>query len=131
MSESNLEIPMVDIEDLADQTGPIVVDAEQTAPIVIETEKIAPSVMETEEQPKKRPGRLVGAKSREPGKPRAPRKKRVEIVEEEEVVEQPRVLPGSRPIPTQSHNDTTAMMLQLLQHQAHRRQRNKEDLWKS
>ena len=123
MSET-IEIPMVDIEDLADQIEPSIAEA---APSVVETEQATPSIVE-EEQPKKRAGRPLGSKSKEPGKPRAPRKKRVEIVEAEaveEVIEQPRVLPGSRPIPKESHNDTSAMMLRLLQHQAHQRQRNK------
>ena len=116
MSET-VDIPMVDIEDLAEE-----------APSTVEPKQVEP---ETKEQPKRKPGRPIGAKSKEPGKPRAPRKKRVEIVEEKDEVEQPRVLPGSKPIPTHSHNDTTVMMLQLLQHQAHQRQRNKADLWKS
>ena len=61
-----------------------------------------------EPAPKRKPGRPVGAKSKEPGRPRKPRAKKVEVVEEpvvqdiEEVPayeEAPRVL-HSQPIPT-------------------------------
>ena len=82
--------------------------------------------------PKRKPGRPLGSKSKEPGKPRAPRKKRV-VVEEAPVEEEvpPRALPGSRPIPTHAHDDTTALMLELLRQQAQTRQTRKTDLWKS
>ena len=85
---------------------------------------------------RRKPGRPLGSKSKEPGKPRAPRKKRVVVEEapvEEEVQpeEVPRVLPGSRPIPTHAHDDTTALMLELLRQQAQTRQTRKADLWKS
>ena len=81
--------------------------------------------------PRRKPGRPLGSKSKEPGKPR--RKKVVEApleVEEVEEVEE-RVLPGSRPIPMEAHNDTTALMLELLRQQAQQRQTRKADLWKS
>jgi hypothetical protein len=84
-----------------------------------------------EEAPKRsKPGRPVGSKSKEPGKPRAPRKAKsvVAPVEQEEL---PRVLPGSLPIPTLAHNDTTAVMLELLRRQANQRHTRKTDLWKS
>ena len=139
---AELEIPMVDIEDLADtpqRASSSVVEAEQP-----EQPKPLESPKPPEAEVKRKPGRPAGSKSKEPGKPRAPRKKRVEIVQEEEEVQEevmssgreeriqkPRVLPGSHPIPTHSHNDTTALMLSLLQQQAHQRQRNKTELWKS
>ena len=84
--------------------------------------------------PRRKPGRPLGSKSKEPGKPRTPRKK--VVIEEAPVapvapVEEERVLPGSRPIPTEAHNDTTALMLELLRQQAQQRQTRKADLWKS
>ena len=78
--------------------------------------------------PKKKPGRPVGSKSKEPGKPRA---KRVKIVEEAvphsppPPVEQP-----SRPIPTRRDSDS-ALMLEMLSQHAKERQNRKADLWKS
>lgn len=92
-------------------------------------------------QPKKKPGRPLGSKSKEPGKPRAKRtsKKQVEPLETVEIqnniqVESknpPRVLEGSRPIPRQSYDETSELLLQLLSHQANQRKRNKVELWKS
>jgi hypothetical protein len=92
------------------------------------------AVADEEETPKRnKPGRPVGSKSKEPGKPRAPRKAKsvlvVAPVEEQEDL--PRVLPGSMPIPTRAFDDTTAVMLSLLQHQAQQRHARKTDLWKS
>ena len=92
-----------------------------------------------EPAPKRKPGRPVGAKSKEPGKPRKPRAKKVEVVEEpvvqdiEEVPayeEAPRVLP-SQPIPTEARNDRDAKMLRLLQEHSMNRRQRKVAMWKS
>ena len=75
--------------------------------------------------PKKKPGRPVGSKSKEPGKPRA---KRVKIVEVEEAY-----VPAptqQRTIPT-SNDSNSAKMLKLLTEHAHTRRDRKADLWKS
>ena len=75
--------------------------------------------------PKKKPGRPVGSKSKEPGKPRA---KRVKIVEE--VVSHSPPVEQSRPIPTRRESDS-ALMLEMLSQHARERQNRKADLWKS
>ena len=89
-----------------------------------------------EPKPKRKPGRPAGAKDK---KPRA-KPKTVAVIEEPEYVEPeeeepqlPRVLPGSRPIPTEAdeRDQTTRIMLAMLQQQAQDRQRRKTDLWKS
>ena len=88
---------------------------------------------EDPEPVKKKPGRPVGSKSKEPGKPRA---KRVKIVADEMVhttgattlyvPEQPPQQQSQR-IP----NDPNTMMFQLLTEHAHTRSNRKADLWKS
>ncbi len=86
----------------------------------------------------KRKGRPPGSKSKEPGKPRAKRKA-VTIVEEPVATDTirieddtlPRALERSQPIPRFSHDETSAMLLQLLSHQAHQRRRSKVELWQS
>ena len=83
--------------------------------------------------PKRKPGRPIGAKSKEPGKPR-PRAKAVTVpIREEPVpVESPlSPLPGSRPIPTEARDSREALMLRLLSQHASARQNNKVALWKS
>ena len=77
--------------------------------------------------PKKKPGRPVGSKSKEPGKPRA---KRVKIVEEAVPHNPPSPVEQSRPIPT-SRDSQSALMLQMLSQHAKERQNRKADLWKS
>ena len=84
---------------------------------------------EKEAKPKPKPGRPVGAKSKIQGKPRAPRK--VKINEEIQVVPLERPIKESKPIPTMSYDNTSAMMLSILQQQAQIRQSKKSDLWKS
>ena len=95
--------------------------------------------------PKRKPGRPLGSKSKEPGKPRKPRAKKVEFVKEEAVesvavVEQPResspaaaprelprAIPGSLPIPEEAHDLRAAKMLRLLQiHSDHRKQQKRQ-----
>ena len=92
-----------------------------------------------EPAPKRKPGRPLGSKSREPGKARKPRAKKVEVVEEpvvqdiEEVPayeEAPRVLP-SQPIPTEARNDRDVKMLRLLQEHSMNRRQRKVAMWKS
>ena len=79
--------------------------------------------------PKKR-GRPAGSKDTKPRAPRKPRPPPVpelpEVSEPPEPPELPRVLPGSQPIP-----DGNALMLQLLRQQAHQRQTQKVNMWKS
>ena len=93
-------------------------------------------------EPKKKPGRPVGSKNKEPGKPRKPRAKAVAPREEPVPVEPPipplpdqpydaPTLPGSRRIPTEARDSHEAMMLRLLSQQANARQQNKVALWKS
>jgi len=76
--------------------------------------------------PKKKPGRPVGSKSKEPGKPRA---KQVKIAEEPVIPHTPVEQP-SRPIPT-SRDSQSALMLRMLSQHAKDRQNRKADLWKS
>ncbi len=96
---------------------------------VAEAEVVAAEVEPFEPPPApKRRGRPVGSKNKEPGRPRAPRKAKVEPVEEEMPE---RILPGSMPIPTQAHDNRTAMMLELLQLQADERRRRKVELYRS
>ena len=77
--------------------------------------------------PKKKPGRPVGSKSKEPGKPRA---KRVKIVEVEETHVPAPTIVQQRTIPTSSDSNS-AVMLRLLTEHAHTRRDRKSDLWKS
>ena len=105
-------------------------------------EVIPDEVTKLPEEPKRKAGRPVGAKSKQPGKPRKPRAKKVEIVEEpvfqdiEEVpvhevpvYETPRV-PSQR-IPTEATNDHEAKMLRLLKDHSMNRRQRKVAMWKS
>ena len=97
--------------------------SEQTA------DGITESAAEERSAAKKKAGRPKGAADK---KPRPPRKRVVvqeELVEEEQ--ELPRALPGSLPIPTEPTTDKAALMLELLQRQAHARKNAKAQLWKS
>ena len=76
--------------------------------------------------PKKK-GRPPGSKSKIPGKPRA---RKVTIEPVEVILDEP-PLRDSRPIPTVSHDSTSARMLALLTEHAKTRQTRKTDLWKS
>ena len=101
-------------------------------PATIAEDPVAPTIeAPVEPQPKKR-GRPAGSKNKEPGKPRAPRKK-PEIVQEpvEPVQELPRAVEGSFPIPEEAYDLRTAKMLRVLQIQADRRKRNKENVWRN
>ena len=97
-------------------------------------EPVKPEQVEQEPPtPKEKPGRPVGSKSKEPGKPRAKRKivERPAESDEPENIEIPRALPGSRPIPSEAHDSTSAQMLRLLTAHTKQRQREKTELYKS
>ena len=105
-------------------------------------EALPADVVALEPTPKRKPGRPVGSKNKEPQKPRKPRVKAVAPREEPVPVEPPMpplpdhpydrpALPGSRRIPTQARDSREAMMLRLLSHQANARQQNKVAMWKS
>ena len=102
---------------------------EPTEPIEQESEQDEPEPP----TPKKKPGRPIGSKSKEPGKPRAKRKivERPAESDELENIEIPRALPGSRPIPSEAHDSTSAQMLRLLTAHTKQRQREKTELYKS
>lgn len=144
ITETNIVPEALDIEEI-----PVVL-ASKTTPISEEVvqDEIAPKkkpgrpigteeAVQDEIAPKRKPGRPIGSKSKQPGKPRAPRTKKIVQIQEEPVYqakadnELPRVLQGSQPIPREAHNDTAALMLQLLQKQAQNRQTRKSERWKS
>ena len=86
--------------------------------------------------PKRKPGRPVGAKSKEPGKPRAKRVILKEVVEEPPIAQEPdNVNAYTMRIPTSRHecvyNDTSAKMLQMLAEHSQSRKKRKTDLWRS
>ena len=107
---------------------PVEVEAPDTAPQEVEEDRVAAAELRPP-APKKK-GRPKGAADK---KPRPPRKR--VVVQEESVEEQeeelPRALPGSLPIPTEPTTDKAALMLELLQRQAHARKNAKAQLWKS
>ena len=123
------------------------VEPEQVEPVEQEPEQVEqePEHVEPVEQepeqvepepptPKKKPGRAIGSKSKEPGKPRAKRKiveRPAEESDEPENIEIPRALPGSRPIPSEAYDTSSAQMLQLLTAHTKQRQREKTELYKS
>ena len=115
-------------------------EASQMAESVSESVPAPQEVEVTQEEPKskRKPGRPVGAKSKVQGKPRAKRKVVVHTPTPEESEEElptkaelPRVLQGSLPIPAMSHDQKSALMLQLLQQQAQTRRERKAALWRS
>ena len=105
---------------------PLFIDPVEPEPVEQEPEQVEPT-------PKKKPGRPVGSKSKEPGKPRAKRKivERPAESDEPENIEIPRALPGSRPIPSEAYDTSSARMLQLLTAHTKQRQREKTELYKS
>jgi len=121
------EIPVTIAEE------PVTIAAE---PVTIAEEKATtPAEPETTEtaEPKRKPGRPVGSKNKEPGKPRKPRAK---VVIKEEAVEMiepeiPRIIPGSMPIPEEAYDLRTAKMLRLLQMQKEHRKEQKRQLYSS
>ena len=121
MAEESVDIPVTEEAQEAPEEEPVQEPVEEADPQIEE----APA-------PKRKPGRPLGSKNKEPGKPRAKRApKLVQIpVDSEEVIDipepLPRAVPHSLPIP-----DDNALMLKLLRDQAQRRQQRKSDLWKS
>ena len=96
-----------------------------------EPEEVAEPVEEVAEEPptpRRKPGRPVGAKSKEPGKPRAKRVILKEVVEEPPLAQEP---DNAMRIPTSSHDDTSSRMLQMLADHSQSRKKRKTDLWRS
>ena len=88
---------------------------------------------EVKAEAKRKPGRPVGSKSKEPGKPRKPRAKKVAINEEPVEIqpELPRAIPGSLPIPEEAYDLRTAKMLRLLKIQSQQRKEQKRSMYSS
>ena len=82
-------------------------------------------------EPRRKPGRPVGAKSKEPGKPRAKRVILKKVVEVPVEVQEPDTDAYTMRIPTSSHDDTSARMLQMLSEHSQSRKKRKTDLWRS
>ena len=113
--------------------------AEEPVTIAEEPVTIAPVSPEA----KRKPGRPVGSKSKEPGKPRKPRAKKVVEVREEQTEyveaesveakqeELPRATPGSIPIPEEAYDLRSAKMLRLLQMQRDHRKEQKRSMYSS
>ena len=150
MVNNPVEIESVPVGEMAEsapvkasQTAPesAPVEASQTAPESAPESVPAPQeaeVTQEEPKPKRKPGRPVGAKSKIQGKPRAKRKVVVHTPTPEQSEEElptkaelPRVLQGSLPIPAMSHDQKSALMLQLLQQQAQTRRERKAAVWRS
>ena len=126
-----LTIPETPLETLE---TPLTINEIATTQSVVATEPQTQEEAVEQPAPKRKPGRPAGAKSKVQGKPRAPRKVRIsepEAHHEPEEAPSEAPLPQSRPIPTVSHDSTSAMMLSLLQEHAKSRQTRKADLWKS
>ena len=104
-------------------------------------EKVLEELEEEPELAPKRRGRPVGSKSKIPGKPRAKKAVKKVLVPEQsftkDAAEEPeqdtrnRPLAGSRPIPTEAHDATSAPIISLLQNQMQDRKTRKVQLWKS
>ena len=88
---------------------------------------------EVNAEAKRKPGRPVGSKNKEPGKPRKPRAKKVAINEEPVEIEPelPRAIPGSLPIPEEAYDLRTAKMLRLLKIQSEQRKEQKRSMYSS
>ena len=103
---------------------------ENVEPDFDKAEPIIEPILEEPAEPKKK-GRPAGVKDR---KPRPKRKVVIEEIEEDEP-DPPIPHPEGRvPIPqyaTYARNDSSALMLQLLNHQAKLRQQSKRDLHRS
>jgi hypothetical protein len=125
MGDENTEPPKIEEEESA-KIEEIPVELPEEA---IPEPPIIEEIVADGAKPKKK-GRPKGSADK---KPRPPRKK--VVVHEEPIDEKendlPRALPDSLPIPTEAKTDKAALMLELLQRQAHARKRQKADLWKS
>ena len=129
------EIETIDEQSVTIEELPVTI---QELPITIDEEPvtIAEPVMDVMEElviPKRKPGRPVGAKSKEVGKPRKPREKKVVFEEpiETPYEDLPRAIPGSLPIPTEAYDLRTAKMLRLLQMQSDHRKQQKAHVYSS
>ena len=112
---------MVTIDD-----EPVIIDLKnETEPEEVPSE---PEELVELPTPKRKPGRPVGAKSKEPGKPRAKRVILKEVVEEPPIAQEP---DNVMRIPTSRHDDTSARMLQMLAEHSQSRKKRKTDLWRS
>ena len=130
-----MSLEVVDIETIPEEIMNL--EEEEAQP----SEPIPATIEEEKPAAPKRKGRPPGSKSKEPGKPRAPRgkKKAVTIAEEPVATDTirieddnlPRALEKSQPIPRFSHDEKSAVLLQLLSHQANQRRRSKVELWES
>ena len=134
--------PVTIEEPLTIAQEPLTIEQEPTTieqePITIEQE---PTKVYTDRRPppvitKRKPGRPLGTKNAEPGKPRKPREKKVVFEEPVELVETPydelpRATPGSLPIPTEAYDLRSAKILHLLQLQTEHRKQQKTRLYSS
>ena len=121
---------------MADVTIPEIPVTNQEEPVSIQEESV--SIAEAEppaepEEAKRKPGRPVGSRNKEPGKPR---KSRAKVVIQEEAVEMiepeaPRIIEGSMPIPEEAYDLRTAKMLRLLQLQKDNRKEQKRQMYSS
>ena len=129
------EIETIDEQSVTIQELPV---TNQELPITIDEEPLTMveepvTIIDQPAIPKRKPGRPVGAKSKEAGKPRKPREKKVVF---EEPIETPyedllRAIPGSLPIPTEAYDLRTAKMLRLLQMQTDHRKQQKAHVYSS
>ena len=113
---------------------------EETVPESVPEEIVEnPPEPETLPEPKRKPGRPVGSKNREPAKPRA--KKKVPVVVSETVIaspppttptaDPPRWDAQHQPIPTEAKTEIAELMLRLLSQQSSERIRRKDNLRRS
>ena len=115
-------------EPLTNSEEPITIDEESVTMVEPVMDVVGELII-----PKRKPGRPVGAKSKEAGKPRKPREKKVIFEEPIEIPYEalPRAIPGSLPIPTEAYDLRTAKMLRLLQMQTDHRKQQKAHVYSS
>ena len=110
---------------------PVIIDLKNETAAEEVAEPVEPELKPEPEEPptpRRKPGRPVGAKSKEPGKPRAKRVILKEVVEEPPLAQEP---DNAMRIPTSSHDDTSSRMLQMLADHSQSRKKRKTDLWRS
>ena len=129
-----IEETLVTIDQLAEEAVSKSLPAEETeaqsVPAALPLEREETQSAPAEPEPKRKPGRPVGAKNKQPAKPRA---KRV-VVSEAVEVQPPPLAPSPaprwdaqhQPIPTEAKTEMAELMLRLLQGQATERQRRKD-----
>ena len=135
----------IDEESVTTVETPLEIDETvETPDVTIETEPeindepVEPNeqVEPTEPDPKRKPGRPAGAKSKVPGKPRAKRVAKTVVLPEPET---PYVSSSSeeepqrqtRKLPTSAYDRDSALMLSMLNQQQRARANRKADLWRS